>query len=87
MLHLIFIPQVCQFCNKESVPIIPYGTGTGLESGISALFGGVCIDMSKMDDIFDYHAEDFDVKVQPGVTREALNHYVRNEGRKFSLYI
>ena len=72
--------QICKFCYKENIPIIPYGTGTGLESGISALFGGVCIDMSKMNEISDYHAEDFDVQVQPGVTREELNHHVRNEG-------
>jgi D-lactate dehydrogenase (cytochrome) len=46
------------------------------------MFGGVCVDMSKMDAITDYHLEDFDVKVQPGVTREALNHYIRNDGMK-----
>ena len=46
------------------------------------MFGGVCIDMSKMDAITDYHLEDFDVKVQPGVTREGLNHHVRNDGKQ-----
>ena len=46
------------------------------------MFGGVCIDMSKMDAITDYHLEDFDVKVQPGVTREGLNHHVRNDGKR-----
>ena len=51
------------------------------------MFGGVCVDMSKMDAITDYHLEDFDVKVQPGVTRESLNHYIRNDGMKFLYYI
>ena len=41
--------------------------------------------MSKMDAITDYHLEDFDVKVQPGVTRESLNHYIRNDGMKISV--
>ena len=50
-------------CNKEDCPVVPYGTGTGLEAGISALYGGVSIDLSKMDDIHDYNPEDFDVKV------------------------
>ena len=45
------------------------------------MFGGVCVDMSKMDAITDYHLEDFDVKVQPGVTREGLNHHIRNDGK------
>ena len=37
--------------------------------------------MSKMDAISDYHMEDFDIKVQPGVTREGLNHHIKNDGK------
>ena len=70
-------------CYADSIPIIPFGTGTGLEAGISALHGGVCLDLSQMDAITDYHPEDFDVCVQPGVTREALNHYVKDDGLWF----
>ena len=32
--------------------------------------GGVCIDLTKMEEVEDYHQEDFDVSVRPGVTRE-----------------
>ena len=38
-----------------------------------------------MDSVLDYHPEDFDVVVQPGVTREALNHYVKDDGLWFSV--
>ena len=61
---------MCKICHEKNIPIIPHGTGTGLEAGISALHGGICIDLQKMDDILDYHPEDFDVSVRPGVTRE-----------------
>ena len=61
--------QVCKVCHEDNVPIIPYGTGTGLEAGISAVQGGVCVDLSKMDEIHDYNPEDFDVWVRPGVIR------------------
>ena len=54
--------QVCKVCYDEDCPVIPYGTGTGLEAGISAIYGGVCIDLSKMDQIHDYNPEDFDVQ-------------------------
>ena len=70
-------------CHKDSIPIIPFGTGTGLEAGVSALYGGVCLDLSQMEAITDYHPEDFDVVVQPGVTREALNHFVKDDGLWF----
>lgn len=36
-----------------------------------------------MTNISDYHPEDFDVVVQPGVTREALNHFVKDDGLWF----
>ena len=55
--------------NADRIPIVPYGTGTGLEAGISALAGGICLDLSKMDKILEYNPEDFDVCVEPGVTR------------------
>ena len=77
------VSEICKACFQDNVPIIPYGTGTGLEAGISALYGGVCIDLSKMEDIYDYNPEDFDVKVRPGVTREGLNHFVKDDGLWF----
>ena len=33
-----------------------------------------------MDEILDYHPEDFDVCVRPGVTRESLNHHIKDDG-------
>ena len=31
------VSQVAALCNKHVVPLIPFGTGTGLEGGINAL--------------------------------------------------
>ena len=38
-----------------------------------------------MNQVLDYHPEDFDVIVEPGVTREDLNHYVKNDGNPIAL--
>ena len=38
-----------------------------------------------MDQITDFHAEDFDVSVQPGVTRNGLNEYLRDQGLWFPI--
>ena len=64
--------QICKLCYADSIPIVPHGTGTGLENGTSAVEGGVCVDLTKMEEIEDYHQEDFDVSVRPGVTREQI---------------
>ena len=47
------------------------------------LQGGVCFSLRMMDQVLDLHQEDFDVAVEPGVTRKALNSYLRHTGLWF----
>ena len=78
------VSEVCRLCFTHSVPIIPYGTGTGLEGGIAALKGGVCVNLSRnMAEVRSIFREDFTAVVQPGVTREGLNRELRADGLWF----
>ena len=45
--------------------------------------GGVCINLTHMDRILKLNPEDFSVVVEPGVTRKALNTYLRDSGLWF----
>src|SRR5260370_37163366 len=38
--------EIVQICARHKLPIIPFGTGTGLESHVVALRGGACLDIS-----------------------------------------
>ena len=42
--------------------------------------GGVCVDLTKMEEIEEYHQEDFDVSVRPGVTRQDILRWVVQGG-------
>ena len=78
------VAAVAALCHAHSVPIIPHGTGTGLEGGIAAVRGGVCVNLARnMNSIVNIFRDDFSAVVQPGVTREALNRALRAEGLWF----
>jgi D-lactate dehydrogenase (cytochrome) len=79
------VSAILELCNKEHVPVIPFGTGTGLEGGVGAVKGGVCIDLNKMDAITEVNSENFYATVQPGVTRHSLNGYIRDTGLFFPI--
>ena len=79
------VQQIVQICAKYKTPIIPFGTGTSLEGHIAALEGGICIDVSQMDEILEVNASDLDCRVQAGVTRKALNTYLRDTGLFFPI--
>jgi D-lactate dehydrogenase (cytochrome) len=79
------VSDIVKVCAQYGVPVIPFGTGTSLEGHVNAPAGGISVDMSRMDKILAVHAEDLDVVVQPGVTREQLNTFLRDQGLFFPI--
>ena len=77
------VAEIVQICAQNDCPIIAYGTGTSLEGHQLAIRGGISLDMSNMNAVLTIHAEDMDVVVQPGVTREQLNEDLRATGLFF----
>ncbi len=79
------VAAIVRICARHKVPIVPYGTGTSLEGHIAALHGGVCIDLGGMNAVLNVNGEDMDCRVQAGVTRKALNDYLRDSGLFFPI--
>ena len=79
------ISELVTLCAEARVPIIPFGTGTSLEGHTNAPFGGISLDLSRMNRILAVHAEDLDCVVEPGVTRKMLNEHLRDLGLFFPI--
>jgi D-lactate dehydrogenase (cytochrome) len=79
------VQEVVRICAAHRVPIIPFGTGTSLEGHVNAPQGGVSVDFRDMNKVLAVHAEDLDCVVEPGITRKALNEYLRDQGVFFPI--
>lgn len=79
------VQAIVQICARNNVPVIAFGAGTSLEGNVAAVHGGLCIDLSRMDKIIAVNDSDMDCVVQPGVTREDLNAYLRDTGLFFPI--
>src|SRR5436189_2261027 len=77
------VRDVVNICRCHRVPMIPYGVGTSLEGHILAVQGGVCIDLSQMNQVLAVHEADLDAVVQAGVTRKQLNEHIKHTGLFF----
>jgi D-lactate dehydrogenase (cytochrome) len=79
------VADAVKICAEYQIPVIPHGVGSSLEGHLVPVKGGISIDLTEMNQVVEVNAEDFDCLVQPGVTREQLNHELRHQGLFFPI--
>lgn len=77
------VAALVRICAAHGVPMIGWGAGTSLEGHALARQGGVTVDFRDMAAVLEVRAEDMLARVQPGITREALNAELRATGLFF----
>ncbi|MEP5780901.1 MAG: FAD-linked oxidase C-terminal domain-containing protein [Hyphomicrobiales bacterium] len=79
------VAEIVKTCGHYNVPVIAFGAGTSLEGHVNAPFGGICVDLSHMNEVIEVYPEDLDCTVQAGITRKELNIYLRDTGLFFPI--
>ena len=79
------IQEALRLCREHRMPLIPWGAGTSVDGNTAAPYGGVSLDLSRMNAVLRVSAEDQDCTVQAGVTRDDLNSYLRDTGLFFPI--
>ena len=61
------VSEILKLANREKIPVIPRGAGTGLSGMAVPIEGGIILDLSRMNNIVKISIEDRLAVVQPGV--------------------
>ena len=74
------VQAVVQACNRERVPFVARGAGTGLSGGATPLAGGVVVSLARMNRILEIDLASQRVVVEPGVANLDVTRAVAGEG-------
>ncbi len=87
---LILMPQstkqvskILKLANENKIPVTPRGSGTSLSAGSMSAYGGIILDLSRMDKIVSISIENNLVEVEPGVICDELNEKLKPYGYFF----
>lgn len=79
------LKEIVAYANRIGCPIVPFGLGTSVEGQVVPVQGGISLDFTHMNRVLEIRADDFAVRVEPGVTRVQLNHELKKYGLFFPI--
>ena len=61
------ISEILEIANKYRIPLVPWGGGSGTQGGALPIFGGILLDMKRMNRIIDIDEKSLTVTAEAGV--------------------
>ncbi|GFZ77243.1 FAD-binding oxidoreductase [Nesterenkonia alkaliphila] len=77
------VSEVMRICQAYGIPVVPRGSGTGLEGGANTSSGSICLDLSGMKQIIHIAADDLYATAEAGVMKSELNAALAQYGLQF----
>ncbi len=74
------ICQILKLANKEKIPVVPYGEGSGVVGGAIPIQGGIIVDMKKFNKILELNDKDLTITVEAGINGMNLERFLNAQG-------
>ena len=74
------VQKIMRYANKNKIPVVPRGAGSGMSGQTVPIDGGIVLDMKRMNHILEIRPEDVLCKVEPGVINDELNRVLKPHG-------
>lgn len=74
------ISQIVSLANTYKIPVIPRGGGAGDAGGVLPIYGGIMVDMKKMDKIVSIDEKSLTVTAQTGILQIDLEQPLNDKG-------
>ncbi len=73
------IQKIMKYAYDQNIPVTVRGSGTGLVGACVPVFGGVLLDLSKMNQFIELDKTNLTLRVEPGVLLMEIYEYVEKE--------
>jgi len=77
------ISTILKHANEKRIPVTPWSGGSSLEGNPIPVYGGILLDVYRMNQILEVREADLQVVVQPGIVYDELNKKLARYGLFF----
>ncbi len=74
------ISRVLKIANVYRIPVTPWGGGSGTQGGAAPIYGGILLDVKRLDKIIDINETSLTVTAQAGLNGSALEMALNDRG-------
>ena len=74
------ISEIMDIANKYKIPVVPWGGGSGTQGGALPIFGGIILDLKRLDKIIEIDEKSLTIKAQAGIIIAQLEWAVNEKG-------
>lgn len=74
------ISDIMKLANKEKIPVIPYGEGSGVVGAAIPVYGGIMLDMKRLNKMIELNEMNLTVTAQAGMNGKMLERELEKKG-------